>query len=291
VSPGNTYDYFPFNQTLAAQLYDNIWGKGNCTDQLLECKAKGDNAQCSDADSFCANYAEFFFDTNTGGRDEYDMRELSPDPFPYGFYPAYLNKPEVQAAIGAFTNFSEFSGAVGTNFGLTGDDGREVDTIEDLGKLVARNVTVAIYAGDADFICNWLGNEVIADRVGAPHWEAAGYANLSTSDGIVHGQVKQAGRFSFTRIFESGHEVPFYQPVAALEMFERAITGFDIATGKVKPRGQGCYHTKGPKKSTYHQGNATMQWEVLPANSTYNTTTNSPGKPWRAKSHRRAKLI
>jgi len=37
--------------------------------------------------------------------------------------------------------------------------------------------------------------------------------------------VKQSGHFAFVRIYESGHEVPFYQPLASLEMFERAICG------------------------------------------------------------------
>jgi carboxypeptidase C (cathepsin A) len=49
------------------------------------------------------------------------------------------------------------------------------------------------------------------------------YTNLSTSDNVVHGQVNQAGNFSIVRIYESGHEVPFYQPLASLEIFGRAI--------------------------------------------------------------------
>lgn len=91
---------------------------------------------------------------------------------------------------------------------------------------------------------------------------------------MVHGQVKQAGHFAYVRIYESGHEVPFYQPVAALEMLERIIAGKDIATGTFVP--SRTFVTAGTKESTYREGNATVQWEVLPVSATYNTTLNGP---------------
>jgi hypothetical protein len=214
---------------------------------------------------------------------------LTEDPFPYGFFPAYLNKPEVQAAIGAFTNYSASSEAVYQAFTATGDDNREVGTIAALKKLIQQDITVMLYAGDADYMfvflsqnaafsnkrsCNWLGVEVVAAEVQAEGFDCAGYVNLTTSDDIIHGQVKQAGSFSFVRIYESGHEVPFYQPIAALEIFDRAINGLDIATGTVKTDRN--YLTEGTKTSTYRQGNGTMQYEVLPANATYNYTLNGP---------------
>ena len=107
----------------------------------------------------------------------------------------------------------------------------------------------------------------------------AGYANISTSDDIVHGQVKQNENFAFVRIYYSGHEVPFYQPLAGLELFERAIHGVDLRTGKTAVRAGSGYKTKGSAKSTYHEGNATIQYEVLPSNATYNTSTGAPNPP------------
>lgn len=205
------------------------------------------------------------------------MRELVPDPFPYSFYTDYLNTPELQAAIGAFINFTS-NNVVGEAFDNTGDDAREMGTIEDIRYLLSKGVTVAVYAGDADYNCNWLGNEASMERVNAPGFDEAGYVDLVTSDNVTHGQVKQAGKFSFTRIYESGHEVPFYQPLASLEFFERVIKGRDVQTGRKDVHAN--YLTHGPKKSTYREGNATMQFEVLPANATYDPITNKPGAPW-----------
>jgi len=275
VYPGNTYDFKPFNQTIEDQMYNALYGPGNCVAMTLDCYARGINEICSAADNFCANEVEELLD-NIANRDEYDVREMYDDPFPPTFYVDYLNKASTQAAIGAFQNFSESSNTVGTAFGSTGDDDRQSGTIAAVRALLASSddITVLQYAGDADYNCNWLGGEAVTDLINPAGWTTAGYTNISTSDSIVHGQVKQAGRFAFARVYESGHEVPFYQPVAALEIFDRAINGKDIATGERKVRAG--YRTRGTVKSTYREGNSTIQLATPPVDDTYNTTTNEP---------------
>lgn len=128
----------------------------------------------------------------------------------------------------------------------------------------------------SDYNCNWLGGQVVADMIGAPGYSTAGFVNITTSDDIVHGQVKQSGLFSFVRIYESGHEVPFYQPLASLEIFERALAQKDIATGEEKICDAEAYKTVGTPTSTFREGNATIQMEVIPKNATYNTALNAP---------------
>ncbi|KAI2637570.1 Alpha/Beta hydrolase protein [Xylaria nigripes] len=280
VDPGNTYDFLPFDKASAEMFYNNLYGKGNCLDQLLDCKRTGDNTVCSTADNFCANLVEGVYD-DVLGRDEYDMRELVPDPFPYTFYNAYLNTPKVQSGIGAFTNFTG-NNVVGNAFGTTGDDARESGTIEAVRALIAQDSidAIALYAGDADYNCNWLGGEIVAEAILAPGFDEAGYADVVTSDGVVHGQTKQAGKFSFTRFYESGHEVPFYQPLASLEFFERVIAGRDIEKGKRKVHAK--YRTKGTPESTFRESMGSILQDVTPANATYNTTTGKPGDAWPA---------
>jgi carboxypeptidase D len=150
VYPGNTYDYSPFNASVQSQFYNNLYGAGNCVDQIKDCAARGIDEICESADNFCADLVESLYD-NYLGRDEYDMRELTPDPFPYEFYVSYLNTPEVQSAIGAYQNFSESSEAVSVAFTATGDDNKEDGTIEAIRKLLEQGITVMIYAGDADY--------------------------------------------------------------------------------------------------------------------------------------------
>lgn len=78
------------------------------------------------------------------------------------------------------------------------------------------------------------------------------------------------------RIYESGHEVPFYQPLAALEMFERTLSRKDIATGQKKMKQHGGYWTHGSSTSDYREGNSTIVFKVLGTDATYNTTLNGP---------------
>lgn len=242
---------------------------------------------------------KYFLEERLTARSTTDVRELEPDPFPYTFYVDYLNTPTVQAAIGAYVNFSESNNAVSLDFANTGDDDRESSTVEDIRMLLHQGVTVMLYAGDADYNCNWLGGEVVANEVGQSGFATAGYANISTSDKVVHGQVKQSGAFSFARIYESGHEVPFvcvlnrsdpfeanvgqYQPLVSLEIFKRAIRGLDIASGTMHARNG--YKTMGPATSTYREGNSTIQFSVVNDTATYNTTTNEPNLPLKLMKH------
>lgn len=152
VYPGNTYDYKPFNDSISTMMYNALYGPGKCVDMTKACYANGTNEVCSDADNFCASEVEDVLD-DYANRDEYDIRELQPDPFPPTFYVDYLNTAKVQAAIGAYVNFTESSSTVGSAFGTTGDDDRLDGTIPALKSLVSDGLTVVLYAGDADYNC------------------------------------------------------------------------------------------------------------------------------------------
>jgi Serine carboxypeptidase len=68
-------------------------------------------------------------------------------------------------------------------------------------------------------------------------------------DGVQYGETREYGNFSFTRIYEAGHEVPYYQPLASLALFNRTINMFDIATGETKITAD--YATNGTAESTH----------------------------------------
>jgi hypothetical protein len=61
--------------------------------------------------------------------------------------------------------------------------------------------------------------------------------------------VRQFGNFSFSRIYDAGHTVPFYQPETAFTVFTRIIDGTDLSTGEaVDPRN---FTSSGPMNSTH----------------------------------------
>lgn len=273
VWPGNTYDLSPYNKSVQDKLYHNLYGQGQCIDQLKECYATKDDKICRKTDAFCYLKVEALLGLYAH-RDEYDVRELSSDPFPYENYVAYMNTEKVQKSIGAFQNYSESSAIVAGSFMRTGDDSLRSGAVKHLRTVLGEGVKVALYAGDADYNCNWLGGEVIAAMVGGPNFTKVGYTDMKTSGRETPGQVKQAGNFSFTRIYYSGHEVPFYQPVAALELLNRSLHHMDLATGRTAITD--AYKTSGPRTSTFRQGNSTVQYKSLAPDATYNPITHKP---------------
>lgn len=69
-----------------------------------------------------------------------------------------------------------------------------------------------------------------------------------TSDGSIGGQVRQHGNFSFSRVYNAGHLVPAYQPLAALNIFERVIRGKAVSDGS--DIDSSTYSTYGTEQST-----------------------------------------
>ncbi|WFD23862.1 carboxypeptidase D [Malassezia equina] len=273
--PGNTYNVKPYNQSTISSLYQNVYGKGKCMDHMDKCISLKTDKACRKAENFCATHVEELWDDID--RDYYDMRETAKDPYPYGSYAAYLNKPHVQKAIGAAQTYFDASNAIGNAFWNTGDWARS--TAPYIVKLMESGITVTLHAGDADYICNWLGVEALANELGGPQFKNAGYVDIEAGDIMTPGQVKQHGKYSFSRIYYSGHEVPWYQPVAAYHIHHRSMHGYDIATGthKVQPH----YLTHGLPKSTFREGNSTVQFSDVPQNVLYNMTTFSPVRPYK----------
>lgn len=75
----------------------------------------------------------------------------------------------------------------------------------------------------------------------------AGYVDIkATRSQRVGGSVRQHGNFSFSRVYQAGHQVPAYQPEIAYDIFMRAMFNKDIATGEVDTAGNNGYSTEGP---------------------------------------------
>lgn len=118
----NTYDLVGlFDESLQAELYNNIHSPNNCLDRIADCRARGLDEICYAAHQFCVNNVEGLYQT-FAGRSFYDIRYLNPSPFPYSYYISYLNQPEVQTAIGAYQNFTNFNGDAQAGF-IHGGDG------------------------------------------------------------------------------------------------------------------------------------------------------------------------
>lgn len=170
------------------------------------------------------------------GKNVYDIRtECGESSLCYDdleFVDKYLNQDFVKKALGA--DIDEYSGCnfdVNRNFLTHGDWMKPyykavVDILE-------KDLPVLIYAGDKDFICNWLGNENWVRKL---EWSGQkGISDAKVHPWIVDG--KKAGtkfnyeKFTFLRVFEAGHMVPYNQPENSLSMINDWVAG-DYAFSK-----------------------------------------------------------
>ncbi|OTB00955.1 hypothetical protein M426DRAFT_323843 [Hypoxylon sp. CI-4A] len=251
----NTYGIQGVNESIYNYMLQNYYFPGACRDSIDACTSSDRStpdgkAVCSQATAICRTLVESPF-YEVSGRSPYDIRAKIDAQIPPGYWTEYLNTAAVQNAIGVDVNYTSTSSEqVYIGFDYTGDFVYP-NLFTDLEDLLAKNVRIALIYGDADYICNWMGGEAVSLAVNYTHsddFRSAGYAPL-TVDGVEYGESRQYGNFSFTRVYESGHEVPYYQPKAALELFRRALGDLVLADGaeKVTP----TYKSEGTTNATH----------------------------------------
>ncbi|KAJ2147651.1 hypothetical protein IW142_001529 [Coemansia sp. RSA 564] len=156
------------------------------------------------------------------GRNPYDVRRECTGDLCYPIMDdidTYLNDPRVQKELGAeVSKFESCSEKVGYGFGLTGDAIKPFH--QEIPPLLASGIRVLVYAGDADYICNWYGNKAWTMEM---EWTGQELFNAAAdkvwmADGVEGGEARAFGNLTFVRVFGAGHMVPYDQPVAALTM-------------------------------------------------------------------------
>jgi len=232
----NTYGIKLVNDTIYEYMKMSYYIASGCRDWIDMCAAANKSTQdgrstCATATNLCRSLVEQPYYVY-GERGVYDIRHPYDDPTPPSYFEDYLNQAEVQNALGVNLNYSDYGALVGEGFVDSGDF-VYTEILDDLEGLLNKGVKIFLYAGDADYICNWFGGQAVSLAVNYTHadqFRAAGYAPFMVN-GVEYGEVRQAGNFSFTRIYEAGHEVPFYQPEAALALFKRALENRTLADG------------------------------------------------------------
>ncbi|EFR00594.1 carboxypeptidase Y [Nannizzia gypsea CBS 118893] len=142
----------------------------------------------------------------------------------------WLNQKSVMKALGVeVESYESCNSGINRDFLFHGD---WMKPFHRLVPSVLEKIPVLIYAGDADFICNWLGNQAWTEALEWPGHKKFTEAKLqdlkivdNKNKGKKIGQVKSSGNFTFMRIFGAGHMVPLNQPEASLEFFNRWLRG------------------------------------------------------------------
>jgi len=268
----NTYGIKAINDTVYSMMKLAYYVEDGCHDQIGYCKESDRSTEegqfyCAQATNLCRSMVEepyYAF----GGRGVYDIRHPYDDPTPPDYFVDFLNLESTQEALGVNINYTRTSSPqVGQGFRNTGDFVWP-NFVEDLEEILEYGVRVSLIYGDADYICNWFGGEAVSLAVNytdSEAFRAAGYTPFMV-DGTEFGEVREYGNFSFTRLYEAGHETPYYQPVASLEHFRRVLAQLIIADGSEVVTDD--YSTNGTAKATH-----TEPFVPLPPTSTPSATS------------------
>ncbi|KIO11428.1 hypothetical protein M404DRAFT_128120 [Pisolithus tinctorius Marx 270] len=214
------------SDAVLANISQALWGEGGCVQQEQACYAAGNSTAsdsvCLNADNYCSNYV---LTAAIGDYDPYDLRQNSSALFPPEYYVKYLSIESVKKQIGAETTYKECPNRPYFKIINTGDDART--WLPELSQLANSGLKTLIWAGDTDIICNWVGNYAVVlamDWYGKEELNNTLLTNI-TLDGTPIASVANVDNFTFARVFGAGHEVPAFQPAAALEIFTQVIRG------------------------------------------------------------------
>ncbi|KAN0085973.1 Alpha/Beta hydrolase fold [Tylopilus felleus] len=153
-----------------------------------------------------------------------------------GWIDTYMNRPDIKAALGVNPqrNFESCNMAVNMAFMLQGDSMHNTPAL--LPPMINDGVRLLVYAGNADMMCNYIGNERWLEALKTnfhDEFSTAPTEQWITKQGKEAGTVRSAGsgagNITFVTVSEAGHMVPFDQPEAALDMLTRWITDVPFA--------------------------------------------------------------
>lgn len=235
--PLTQYEYYP------AMACDNSYGPvlddatcdqmaaayPQCANLIQRCYDTSSVFYCLPAASYCN--AKMIQPYQQTGQNPYDVRKKCEGGGGL-CYPIldviqdYLNKEEVKAELGVqVEKYQSCNMQVNMKFMLQGDWMKPFHLM--VPPLLEDGIRVLLYSGDADFICNWMGNKAWA--ISLP-W--SGQARMEEkkdkkwiANGHHAGDVRTSGPLTFLRAFGGGHMLPYDMPKESLEMFNTWVAG------------------------------------------------------------------
>jgi len=187
-----------------------------CQSYIEKCQT-GSSQDCTTAMDYCEIWE--MEPVTATGVNPYDLRipcEIPGLCYNFTNVDTWLNNKTVQAALGVDMKWEECANA--PHIALSGDWMLEYQ--EKIPPMLAGGIRGLIYAGDVDWICNWLGNKAWATTL---DWEYQSEFESAPDqpwkpDGTEYGMLRAYKNFAFLQVYQAGHMVPMDQPEAALLM-------------------------------------------------------------------------
>jgi len=241
-NPVEQYKWYPemaYNnshgiKTVSETVYNEMKsGVSKCIGLIKECN-KGNSIinrlACQSAFVFC-NTAETTPYQLTG-LNPYDIRlKCGDNPLCYDFSNVehWLNEDSTKAALHVHDKIHWQSCNMGINLKF------HTDWMKDFSPYVADllndDIPALIYAGDVDFICNYMGNRAWTlnlDWKSGDDFRNADDHDWGEGDGSPFGLARSTNGFTFLQVYDAGHMVPSDQPAVALQMIRNFVEGIEF---------------------------------------------------------------
>ncbi|KAJ7608663.1 carboxypeptidase C [Roridomyces roridus] len=216
-----------------------------CQRLIKSCYSSGSRFSCVPALLYCNS--QLFGPLMQTGLNPYDVRrkcDRSKDGqlcyAEMDHIDVWMNEPKNKVALGVDPGlkFASCNMEVNQAFAFQGDGMHNSAAL--LTELVDGGIRLLIYAGNADMMCNFMGNERWLDVLPSSFqsefvdakpipWVTAGTGELAGSVRSAGGKGFTAGNVTFVTVYEAGHMVPFDQPEAALDLFSRWISNTPLS--------------------------------------------------------------
>lgn len=237
-NPEEQYKYY------AEMAYNNPHGIKAVSEETYEMMKKAISTcttlihQCNKGDNFLDNFAcqSAFLVCNDSQNAPYRMSQLNPyditkkcplsTPLCYDFSRVenFLNLESTRNALHVSDKAPKKWASC--NFGVNMKF--HVDWMKDFSGYVADmlndGIPYVIYAGDLDFVCNYMGNKAWTEALEWAHKKEFNEAEEHDWDSNK-GLMKSAGGLTFIQVYEAGHMVPSDQPEAALDLIKQFTAG------------------------------------------------------------------
>jgi len=198
-------------------------------------QANTDYVQCAQ-DINNKDYSNAFYDCNavfsdvidgTNNVNYYDIRKkCNPAPLCYDLsnIVTYLNLPSTRQKLGVGDR--TWTTCDGTVYSYFENKDFERSFLKDIPKILATNISVLMYNGNEDLICNYYGTAAYLNIMTWPGQQGFIKANnhTYTVSGNAAGSVRTFGGLTFLVVFQAGHMVPYDQPQVALDIVNRVIS-------------------------------------------------------------------
>ncbi|KAF0450711.1 peptidase S10, serine carboxypeptidase [Gigaspora margarita] len=205
-----------------SQMKDNAT---TCANYIQTCYKTKDPRDCVYAKEYCLD--TLLLPIENLGLNDLDIRQTCAG---IGCYPQFINIVQyasssvVTTDLGVNSTFQLCNNNINVDFIMSGDWMLPFDTY--IPALLDGNIRVLVYAGDADYLCNWYGNNAWTLALkwsGSSGFNNAPLAKWNTNDGTYAGDFRTYNQLTFVKVSNASHMAPHDQPAATLDLFNKWI--------------------------------------------------------------------